>query len=228
MRDIGLRRYFSNTFGMMGLGLLITALVSHLVLSNATLMSYLITGTGAETAPSPIWYVAIVGEFALVIWMASWTAGGTVSFGWGAFIFGLYAALNGLTLAPVLDLYTQASVVKVFCITAATFGACALYGHTTKRNLLPMGTFFLMGLFGLIIVMAVNLFLRSPMMDFVVSGAGVLLFAGLTAYDMQKLEDMYESQGESIGLVVYGALTLYLDFLNLLLFILRFVGVRKD
>lgn len=125
-------------------------------------------------------------------------------------------------------MYTEASVSKVFLITAGTFGASAFWGHTTKTNLLSLGGFFMQALFGLIIVLIVSWFFQSRVMDMVISGAAVLLFIGITAFDMQKLRLMYEEDGWSWGLAVYGALSLYLDFVNMLIHLLRLFGVKKD
>ena len=132
----------------------------------------------------------------------------------------------------VVDLlvYTGTSITRVFFISAAAFGALSLWGYTTQRDLSAMGTFLIMGLFGLIIAMLVNIFLKSSGLDFVISAAGVLIFAGLTAWDTQKIKEMYDpmEDGTAAGRkAVMGALTLYLDFINLFLFLLRFMGDRR-
>jgi FtsH-binding integral membrane protein len=142
----------------------------------------------------------------------------------------LYAGLLGLMLSSVFLAYTGASVTRVFFISAASFGALSLYGYTTQRDLSPIGSFLMMGLIGLLIAMVVNIFLKSTGLDFVISAAGVLIFAGLTAWDTQKIKEMYDpmEDGTLAGRkAVMGALTLYLDFINLFLFMLRFLGDRR-
>jgi FtsH-binding integral membrane protein len=144
--------------------------------------------------------------------------------------FWIYAALVGVSLASIFMVYTHTSITRVFFITAATFGALSLWGYTTQRDLTGMGSFLIMGLFGLIIAMIVNIFLKSTGLDFVISAAGVLIFAGLTAYDTQKIKEMYdpsEDANSSGRKAVMGALSLYLDFINLFLMLLRLVGDRR-
>jgi FtsH-binding integral membrane protein len=145
-------------------------------------------------------------------------------------LFMVYAGLLGLMLSSVFLVYTGASITRVFFISAASFGALSLYGYTTQRSLSAMGSFLMMGLIGLIIAMVVNIFLKSSGLEFVISAAGVLIFAGLTAWDTQKIKEMYDPQedGTIVGRkAVMGALNLYLDFINLFLFLLRFLGDRR-
>jgi FtsH-binding integral membrane protein len=145
-------------------------------------------------------------------------------------LFMVYAGLLGLMLSSIFLAYTGTSITRVFFISAASFGALSLYGYTTQRDLSPIGSFLMMGLIGLIIAMVVNMFLKSTGLDFVISAAGVLIFAGLTAWDTQKIKEMFDPQedGTAIGRkAVMGALTLYLDFINLFLFMLRFFGDRR-
>jgi FtsH-binding integral membrane protein len=142
----------------------------------------------------------------------------------------VYAALLGVMLSSVLLAYTLTSITRVFFISAASFGALSLYGYTTKRDLSPIGSFLMMGVIGLIIAMVVNMFLKSPGLEFVFSVAGVLIFAGLTAWDTQRIKEMYDpmEDGTIVGRkAVMGALSLYLDFINLFLFLLRFLGDRR-
>jgi uncharacterized protein len=145
-------------------------------------------------------------------------------------VFMVYSALLGVTLSSIFLAYTGASITRVFFISAASFGALSLWGYTTQRDLTGMGSFLIMGLFGLIIAMIVNIFLKSTGLDFVISAAGVLIFAGLTAYDTQKIKEMYdpsEDANSSGRKAVMGALSLYLDFINLFLMLLRLVGDRR-
>ncbi len=143
-----------------------------------------------------------------------------------------YAALNGVVLSPILLVYTGASVASTFVIASLMFGSLALYGMTTKRDLSPMGQFMIMGAIGLFIAMIVNFFLQSSAMQFVINVAGVIIFAGLTAYDNQKIREMGESAplDDATAIrrgAILGALTLYLDFINLFLFLLRLLGVAR-
>lgn len=142
--------------------------------------------------------------------------------------FWVYAALVGIGIAPILWIYTGASVAETFFITAATFGAMSLWGYTTKSDLSGMGSFLFMGLIGILIASVVNIFLHSAMMNWIVSILGVVIFTGLTAYDTQWIKEMYvaNDDGTVAGRkAIIGALKLYLDFLNLFLFLLRFLGV---
>ena len=144
--------------------------------------------------------------------------------------FWVYAALVGASLSTIFLMYTDASIVKTFFITAAAFGSLSLYGYTTKRDLSGMGSFLIMGLFGIIIASIVNIFLGSPALDFAVSILGVLIFSGLTAYDTQKIKEMYYDGDDTDTAgrkAIMGALTLYLDFINLFMFLLRFLGNRE-
>ena len=144
--------------------------------------------------------------------------------------FWIFASVMGLSLASILIQFTEASVARVFFITAGTFGAMSIYGYTTKRDLTKLGSFLMMGLIGIIIASIVNIFMKSSMMYFVISILGVLIFVGLTAYDTQKIKNMYAASdtGEMIGKkAVMGALTLYLDFINLFIMLLRLFGQRR-
>ena len=145
-------------------------------------------------------------------------------------VLGLSPRLIGLSLSSIFLIYTSASIVQTFFITAASFGALSLYGYTTKRDLTGMGSFLIMGVFGLIIAMVVNIFLASPALQFAISAIGVLIFSGLTAYDTQKIKEMY-FDGDDVLVAgrkaIMGALTLYLDFINLFTFLLSFLGNRE-
>ena len=145
-------------------------------------------------------------------------------------LFLIYAGLLGAALTSIFVVYTGASITRVFFISAAAFGALSLYGYTTQRDLSPIGSFLIMGLFGLIIAIVVNILLKSSGLDFVISAAGVLIFAGLTAWDTQKIKEMYDVNDDgtvSGRKAVMGALSLYLDFINLFLMLLRLVGDRR-
>jgi FtsH-binding integral membrane protein len=144
--------------------------------------------------------------------------------------FWVFASLMGVSLSSIFLTYTGSSITRVFFITSITFGAMSIYGYTTKRDLTKMGSFLMMGLIGIIVASVVNMFLKSTMMDFVISILGVLIFVGLTAYDTQKIKNMYVASdtGELMGKkAVMGALTLYLDFINLFIMLLRLFGQRR-
>ena len=144
--------------------------------------------------------------------------------------FWIFAGLMGLSLSTIFLVYTGASITQTFFITAAAFGALSLWGYTTKRDLTGMGTFLVMGVFGLIIAMVVNIFLQSSALQFAISSIGVLIFSGLTAYDTQKIKEMY-FEGDDVLVAgrkaIMGALTLYLDFINLFTFLLQLLGNRE-
>jgi FtsH-binding integral membrane protein len=145
-------------------------------------------------------------------------------------LFTVFSALFGVMMASVFVQFTGVSIARTFFITAASFGALSIYGYTTRRDLSAFGTFLFMGLIGLLIAMVVNWFLKSPMMAFIISAAGVLIFAGLTAYDTQKIKEMYDvnDDGTVTGRkAVMGAMTLYLDFINLFTFLLQLIGDRR-
>src|SRR5881398_1027068 len=142
----------------------------------------------------------------------------------------VYAALLGLMLSSVFLAYTLTSITRVFFISAAAFGALSLYGYTTQRDLSPIGSFLMMGVIGIVLAMIVNMFLRSTQLDLLISVIGVICFAGLTAWDTQRIKEMYDpmEDGTIVGRkAVMGALSLYLDFINLFLFLLRFLGDRR-
>lgn len=222
--ELTLQRYVAGVmrrvYGKMTLGLLLTALMSFLVVSSETAMSLLFRSTGT------IWILFAI-ELGLVIYlsarldkMSTFTA---------AALFYAYSALNGVALAPIFLAYTGVSIAKTFAITAVTFGSMSIFGYITRQDLSKIGSFLYMGVFGLIICSLVNLFLlHSSTMEWCISIVGVLLFVGLAAYDTQAIKRMCaESDPSMIGKVAtMGALNLYLDFINLFLFLLRFFGGR--
>jgi FtsH-binding integral membrane protein len=226
-RDEGLAKFQANVLLLMGFGLMVTGAVGAVVVNNPDLLSYFLVRDGNEPSLTGTWWIVTALEFVLILGMSGWDKRTKDSPG-SIIIFVIYAALNGLTIAPVMSLYTGASIFQVCSITAVTFGASGLWGLTTKRNLSGAGSFLLMGLVGLIVLMLANFVFRSSAINFVVTFVGLVLFIGLTAYDMNKLTAMYDAGGNRKGLVVDGALTLYLDFINLLLLFLRIFGVKKD
>ncbi len=215
--------FIRRVFNWMGLGLAATALVALYTASNPQLLK-MIFGN------SLVFFGLIIGELILVFALSAGI--NRLSYSTATLMFFVYAALNGLTLSVIFIAYTQASIASTFFVTAGTFGAMSLYGYTTKKDLSSWGSFFFMGLIGIIIASVVNIFLRSPMVYWVVTYAGILVFVGLTAYDTNKLKAMAmagfadeESEGKA---AVLGALALYLDFINLFLMLLRILGSRRD
>ncbi|MGE4297135.1 MAG: Bax inhibitor-1/YccA family protein [Desulfovibrionaceae bacterium] len=224
-----LSAFMRGVYKWMSLGLLLTAGVAWITASSPAILSQLINvQTGS---PTMLFWVALIGEFGLVMYISARIARMSAQRATGLFM--LYSALNGLTLSFIFLVYTQSSIMQTFLVCAGMFGAMSIYGMVTKRDLTGMGHFMMMGLFGIIIASVVNMFLRSAAMDFVISIIGVLVFTALTAYDTQKLRVMGETapMGDSAALqrgTILGALTLYLDFINLFLFLLRFMGSSRD
>ncbi len=235
-RERSQRNFFSNVFLVMTGDLVLTALVSLALSSNHAVMAslfHLVTysedgETKTTFEASGLYWCAAAFEILLVI-VLSWSSlGKRLNFVDGLVLFGIYAALNGVTLAPLLYAYTAVSIVRVFFIAASMFCGMAIWGLTTKVNLTGLQSFFLMALIGLLAAILMNAAFGSVENEFYISVAAVGLFAGLTAFDMQKLRAMHdESAGASAGLVVFGALTLYLDFINLFIHLLRIFGVAR-
>ena len=202
-------------------GLLLTGAISSMLASNEVLLGMVL---------NPIVFIALfVIELGLVLAISAFINKMSPALATGLFI--LYAALNGITLTPIFITYTSASIATAFFTTAGMFAALTLYGSVTKRDLSGMGRFLLMALFGLCIATLVNIFLRNGIMDFVISIFGVVIFAGLTAYDTQRLNQLASqatSEDEIGRFSIMGALILYLDFINLFLYLLRLFGKRND
>jgi FtsH-binding integral membrane protein len=223
--DAGLRSYMLSVYNYMASGVLLTGIVALLFARSGAAMSLFNPATGGA---SLLGWVVMLAPLGVVMWM---------SFGINRIttvtakaLFWAFAVLMGLSLSTVFLAYTGASIATTFFATAAAFGGLSLWGYSTKRDLSGMGTFLIMGVVGLIVAMVINMFLRNPVFDLAISAIGVLIFAGLTAYDTQKIKSMYFAVAGSdfVGKsVVMGALTLYLDFINLFLFLLRFMGDRR-
>ncbi|MBY5350026.1 Bax inhibitor-1/YccA family protein [Rhizobium leguminosarum] len=227
MIDQGLRAYMLKVYNLMALGLAITGVAAYLSFQLAFANGEL-TAFGQAIYVSPLKWVVILAPLALVFFLSFRINTMTVAAAQAT--FAVYAALVGLSLSSIFLIYTGQSVVQTFFVTAASFGALSLYGYTTKRNLSAMGSFLIMGLFGLIIASLVNIFLASSAVQFAISVLGVLIFAGLTAYDTQRIKELYlEADDVAVAgrKAIMGALTLYLDFINLFMFLLQFMGNRK-
>ena len=219
--DAGLRSYMLSVYNYMASGVLLTGIVALLFARSGMAAELFVNGGILK-------WVVILAPLGMVMWLSFGI--NRLSEGAAKGIYWAYAVAMGLSLSTIFLVYTGASIASTFFASAAAFGGLSLYGYTTKRDLSGFGTFLIMGLVGLIVASLINLFLQSSAMDFVISIIGVLLFAGLTVYDTQKIKSMYfHVQGsEMVGKsVVMGALTLYLDFINLFLFLLRFMGDRR-
>ncbi len=231
--DVGLRAYMLKVYNYMTVGMLVTAFVA-LAVVNVPAISQIFyqTLTAANgltyTKLTMLGWVALFAPMIMVFVLSArihkMSASGAQTMFW------VYAGMVGLMLAPILVVYTGMSIAKVFFMTAGMFGAMSLYGYTTKRDLSKMGSFLFMGLIGILIAMVVNIFLKSPALHFAISVLGVLIFVGLTAYDTQKIKEMYVASdgGDTMTKkAVMGALMLYLDFLNMFVFLLMLFGNRE-
>ncbi len=238
--DEGLRSYMLRVYNLMAAGVGITGAAAFVMnmLTEARDASQAVatlpngvplTSLGVTIYGSPLQWVVMLAPLALVFFLSFRVHKMSVSA--AQTTFWIYAALMGVSLSSIMLLYTAESIVQTFFVTAASFGALSLYGYTTKRNLSGMGSFMVMGLFGLIIASLVNIFLQSSALGWAISAIGVLVFAGLTAWDTQKIKEMY-FDGDDVAVAgrkaVMGALTLYLDFVNLFLFLLRFLGNSRN
>ena len=231
--DEGLRAYMLKVYNYMATGILLTGIVALLTFK----MSVLTDASGAIVKLEPFGEAIYLSGLKWVVMLAPLGIVFYMSFGINKMsaakaqtTFWVFAALMGLSLSSILLVYTGMSVTRVFFICSATFGTMSIYGYTTKRDLTKLGSFLMMGLIGIIIASLVNIFMKSSMMYFVISILGVLIFVGLTAYDTQKIKNMYVASdtGEIIGKkAVMGALTLYLDFINLFIMLLRLFGQRR-
>jgi FtsH-binding integral membrane protein len=218
-RDAGLRSYMLSVYNYMASGVLLTGIVALLFASS---------GLAAQVLMTPLRWLIILAPLGFVMAM---------SFGLNRMktstlqmLFWAFAVTMGLSMSSIFLVYTGVSIAQTFFAVAAGFAGLSLWGYTTKRDLSGMGTFFIMGVVGLIVAMLINLFLQSPAMMLAISAIGVLLFAGLTAYDTQRIKSMYAyvAGSDMMGkAVIMGALSLYLDFINMFMFLLQFMGQRR-
>ena len=215
-------QFFNAVYAWMATGLALTAVVAWWVSTRQDVMRQIFHG--------PTLLVLILIELGLVIAISA--AINKISAGVATGLFLLYSALNGLTLSVIFVVYTQASLASTFVVTAGTFGAVSLYGFVTKRDLTSFGSILFMALIGLVLASIVNIFWANSIFYWVITYAGVFIFVGLTAYDTQKLRlialQTADNPALAARLSVYGALQLYLDFLNLFLFLLRIFGSRRN
>jgi FtsH-binding integral membrane protein len=218
--DVGLRQYMLKVYNYMSVGLVVTGLIALLVSEHAEIFN--------AVTYSPLRWVVILAPlgFALLFGFRIQQMRAVTA----EILYWAFAAIMGLSISYIFVLYSHASIARVFFITAGTFAGMSLYGYTTKRDLTSIGSFLVMGLWGLILAMVVNLFMQSAALYFTISVVGVVIFVGLTAWDTQKIKEMY-SAGDAAEVAtkkaIYGAFQLYLDFLNLFLMLLRLMGNRR-
>ncbi len=228
--DAGLRQYMLRVYNYMASGLLLSGLVAFFTVNTGMAnVFFRVTETGRLAGYTGLGWLAILAPIGLLFGMNYAARNGKTGVLQG--LYWGFVALMGVGLSNILLLYTGVSVVRVLLITSIAFGSLSLYGYLTKRDLSPFGTFLFMGLIGIMIAGIVNIFLASSMLQFVISAVGVLVFAGLTARDTQVIKNQYfEVQGSTMAetSAVMGATTLYLDFINLLQFLMMFLGQRRD
>ena len=227
--DIGLREYMLRIYNYMASALTLTGIVAYAAANTPAVLNLLyVIGPNGIAQPTMLAWIAMLSPLAFIL---------ALSFGINKMkastaqaVFWAFAGVMGLSLSLIFLSYTGTSIARVFFITSGTFAGMSLYGYTTKRDLTGMGSFLFMGLIGIIIASVVNMFLQSSAMQFVISVLGVLIFVGLTAYDTQKIKNMYSEADGSEAVTkkaIMGALTLYLDFINLFLMLLRLFGQRR-
>ena len=216
--DAGLRAHMLRVYNYMATGVGLTGFVAMLTYQF----------TGPELLQSPLMWVFMLAPFALVFFISARI--NKLSAETARLLFFVYAALVGLSLSTIFHVYTGASITRVFFISAATFGALSIWGYATRRDLSGFGVFLFMGVIGIVIASLVNLFLRSAGLDWIISIVGVGVFAGLTAYDTQRIKGIYDSNDDATSTgrkAVIGALSLYLNFINLFMMLLRLAGNRR-
>ena len=225
--DEGLRSFLLRVYNYMAIGLAVTGVAAFgtamMAVSNGQLTSF-----GYALYASPLKWVVMLAPLGFVFFLSARI--NSMSVGAAQMTFWAFAAVMGLSMSSIFLVFTGESIARVFFLTAATFGAMSLYGYTTKRDLSGMGSFLFMGLIGIIIASIVNIFIGSSAIQFAVSVIGVLIFTGLTAYDTQQIKEMYYvgDDGTVAGRkAIMGALRLYLDFINLFMFLLQFLGNRE-
>ena len=227
--DQGLRAYMLKVYNYMAIGLAVTGVVAFAAANAAVDASGQLTAFGAAIYTSPLRWVIMLAPLAAVFFLSfridrMSVAAAQATF-WG------YAAIMGLSLSSIFLVYTGQSISQVFFVTAASFAALSLFGYTTKRDLSAMGSFLIMGLFGIIIASIVNIFLASSALQFAISVIGVLVFAGLTAYDTQRIKEMYYVGDDAAVMgrkAIMGALALYLDFINMFIMLLQLFGQSRE
>ncbi|MDQ7080684.1 MAG: Bax inhibitor-1/YccA family protein [Paracoccaceae bacterium] len=221
--DEGLRAYMNKVYGLMSVAMIITGVVAYVVGTNEAMLIAIFQ--------SPLKWVVMFAPLAVVFGFGAMIH--RMSAATAQIVFWAFSALMGLSISYIFAVYTGISIAQTFLVTAIAFAGLSLYGYTTKKDLSGFGTFLIMGVIGLLVASIVNIFLASSAVQFAISALGVLIFAGLTAYDTQKIKNTYvvhAHNGDSEWLgksAIMGALNLYLDFLNMFMFLLQFLGNRN-
>ena len=228
--DEGLRSYMLSIYNYMASGVLLTGVIALLVSSNPTMLAVFFAQNpeSGRVGPTILGWIAMLSPLALILVMNFGI--NKLSEGQLKACFWVFAGLMGVSMSMIFLRYTGTSIAQTFFVTAAGYGALSLYGYSTKRDLSAMGKFLIMGVVGILIAMVANFFFQSAPLQLAINILGVLIFAGLTAYDTQRLKNMYyELQGSSFlgKAAVMGALTMYLNFINLFQFLLMFMGQRR-
>jgi uncharacterized protein len=237
--DAGLRKYMLRVYNYMFLALVVTGLTAYWVFGMATTSDptasevslrngVMLTSLGTLLFGSPLKWVVIFAPLGMVLFINMRL--NRMSLGGAQAAFWIFSGLIGLSMASIFMLYTAMSIAQVFFVTAAAFGGLSLYGYTTRRSLSGMGSFLIMGVWGILIASVVNIWLQNGMMQWVISVAGVAIFAGLTAYDTQRIKEIYYAGDSDViagKKAILGALALYLDFINMFQFLLSLVGNRR-
>jgi FtsH-binding integral membrane protein len=228
--DSGLREYMLKIYNFMAMGLAISGVTAYAFMNIPALTNliFAVNANGAVTGYSGLGMLITFAPVGIALYFF-WGMG-RINIQTAQMLFWAYATLTGASLSSLGFVYTGASIAKTFFVTASSFGAMSIYGYSTKRDLTSMGSFLVMGLIGIIIASLANLFMQSPAMEFAISIIGVFIFMGLTAYDTQRLKEVYYSVGGGESgqkMAIVGAFTLYLDFINLFLYLIRFMGVKR-
>jgi FtsH-binding integral membrane protein len=229
-RDAGLRAYMLRIYNYMASALVLTGVVALFAANSPAFMSLLYKmEAGNAVGVSGFGFLVMFAPLGLVLWLSFGIQ--RMSVFTAQAVYWTYAALIGLSLSSIFLVYTGESIARTFFVTAGTFGAMSIYGYTTKRDLTGFGSFLIMGLIGLLLASLVNIFLQSSALSFATSVLGVLIFVGLTAYDTQKIKGIYyqvSGHGEALAKAsIMGALNLYMDFINIFIYLLRFMGERR-
>lgn len=227
--DEGLRQYMVKVYNYMSGGLCITALVAYLIANTSAIRLFFeVSPAGQVVGMSGLGWLALIAPFIMIFAFGWVIMKGSLAQVQG--VFWGFAALMGASLAPIILMYTGASVTRIFLITAAMFGGMSLYGYTTKKDLTSMGSFMIMAVWGIIIAAIVNIFLKSPGLYYAISFISVIAFTGLTAYDTQRIRQMYyedDASDTASRKAIAGALSLYMDFINIFIALLNLFGDRR-
>jgi FtsH-binding integral membrane protein len=228
--DQGLRAHMLRVYNYMGLGVALTGLMAWLVATTPALNQlFYVTGADGRMAPSVLGLVAMFAPLGFIFFFSFAAMRSSLSLLQG--MFWAFCAVMGVSMSSIFIVFTGESIARTFFVVAGMFFATSLYGYTTKRDLATMGSFMVMGLIGILLAGIVNLFLQSSGLQFAISVLGVLIFTGLTAWDTQRIKETYNDGHGSEGnnkLALFGALSLYLNFVNLFQFMLQFMGGRRE